>query len=274
MSRTLLAAAGMIALVLPAGIAPAQTSDKTVTLEVFVADNARLFIEGKETRSSGPVRRFVSPPLPPGKYSYTLKAVMPGPKGPRVITRKVDIRPGDFESIDLRVHGGKETVLDVEYEPTPQKVVEGMLRLAKVTRNDVLWDLGCGDGRIPVTAAKKYGCKARGFDIDPERIKESLDNVKKNGVGNLVTIEKKDIFTLDLSKEPTVVALYLLPHLNERLLPQLRRLPKGARIVSNSHRMADIKPDEQMTVDTGDDEFIIYLWKVETLQRAAEKSEK
>jgi uncharacterized protein (TIGR03000 family) len=255
---------GIIVLLLPAAVI-AQDQGKTVTIEVRLPEKARLFIEGRETKSTGPVRLFVSPPLAAGKYSYTLKAIIPDKKGPRVVTRRIDVRPGDFESVDLRV-AGKERIPDVEYEPTPQKVVEAMLRLARVTRNDVVWDLGCGDGRIPVTAAKKYGCKARGFDIDPERIRDSLDNVKKNGVAHLVAIERKDIFTLDLSKEPTVVTLYLLPSLNAKLLPQLRKLPAGARIVSNSHRMGDVKPDAQMTVDTGDDEFTIYLWKVETLR--------
>ena len=106
------------------------------------------------------------------------------------------MRPGDFESIDLR-EPGQRPVADVEYEPTPQKVVDALLRLAKVTRSDVLWDLGCGDGRIPVTAAKEYGCRAWGFDIDPERVKDSVANAHKQGVERLVTIEKRDIFTLD-----------------------------------------------------------------------------
>ena len=90
-------------------------------------------------------------------------------------------------------------------------MVNALLRLAKVTSKDVVWDLGCGDGRIPVTAAKEYACKACGFDIDPERVKDSLANVRKHGVERLVTIEQRDIFTLDLSKGPTIVTLYLLP---------------------------------------------------------------
>ena len=126
--------------------------------------------------SLGPVRRFVSPPLPPGHYTYTIKAVIPGPIGPRTVTRRIDVQPGDFESIDLR-EPGKRPITDVEYEPTPQEVVDALLRLAKVTSKDVVWDLGCGDGRIPVAAAKEYGCKACGFDIDPERVKDSLVNV-------------------------------------------------------------------------------------------------
>jgi len=244
----------------------ARESRKTVMVEVFLPPDARLLIEGQETSSKGAMRRFVSTPLAPGHYTYTIKAIIPGPNGPRVVTRRVEVQPGDFESIDLR-EPGKRPIADVEYEPTPQKVVDALLRLAKVTREDVVWDLGCGDGRIPVTAAKVYGCKACGFDVEPERVKESLANVRKHGVEGLVAIEQRDIFTLDLSKGPTVVTLYLLPRLNAKLLPQLRKLPPGVRVISVAHRMADIKPDEQTVVDTELGEFDVYLWKSETLRR-------
>jgi uncharacterized protein (TIGR03000 family) len=264
MWRNWILAAGLLACLIPAGTF-AQQYRKTVTVEVYLPEGARLFIEGQETRSKGPMRRFVSPPLPPGKYTYTIKAIIPGPNGPRTVTRRIDVRPGDFESIDLR-EPGKRPITDVEYEPTPQKVVDALLRLAKVTSKDVVWDLGCGDGRIPVTAAKEYACKACGFDIDPERVKDSLANVRKHGVERLVTIEQRDIFTLDLSKGPTIVTLYLLPRLNAKLLPQLRKLPPGARVISVAHRMADVKPDEQIVVDTELGEFDVYLWKAETLR--------
>ncbi len=130
----------------------------------------------------------------------------------------------------------------------------------------MVWDLGCGDGRIPVTAAREYACKACGFDIDPQRVKDSLANVRQHGVERLVTIEQRDIFTLDLSKGPTIVTLYLLPQLNARLLPQLRKLPPGARVISVAHRLADIKPDRRIEVDTELGEFNVYLWTAETLR--------
>ncbi|MDB5336522.1 MAG: Planctomycetes uncharacterized domain [Planctomycetaceae bacterium] len=243
----------------------AQGALKTVTVEVYLEDGAQLFIEGQETTSKGTKRLFVSPPLPPGKYTYTIKAINAGPNGPRTVTRQLDVQPGDFESIDLRAPG-KRPITDVEYEPTPQNIVDALLRLGKVTSKDVLWDLGCGDGRIPVTAAKVYGCKAHGFDIDPERVKDSLANARSHNVERLVTIEQRDIFTLDLSKGPTIVTLYLLPHLNAKLLPQLRKLPPGTRVISVAHRMADIKPDEHIVVDTEMGEYDVYLWTVETLR--------
>jgi uncharacterized protein (TIGR03000 family) len=257
-------AAGLFVGLAPAGTL-AQEWQKTVTVEVYVPEGARLFFEGQETRSTGPKRRFVSPPLPPGKYTYTLQALIPSRNGPRTVTRQIAVRPGDFESIDLR-EPGQRPITDVEYEPTPQKVVDALLRLAKVTNKDEVWDLGCGDGRIPVTAAKEYGCKAYGFDIDPERVKDSLANVRRQGVERLVTIQERDIFTLDLSKGPTIVTLYLLPRLNTKLLPQLQKLPSGARVLSVAHRMADIEPDEHIAVATEQGEFDVYLWKVETLR--------
>jgi len=150
---------------------------------------------------------------------------------------------------------------DVIYVPTPQPVVERMLELAKVTKNDVVYDLGSGDGRIVVTAAKKYGCRAFGFDIDPQRVREAKENVAKNGVGDLVTIQQKDIFTLDLSPA-SVVTLYLLPSLNVKLIPQLEKLKPGARIVSHDFDMQGVTPDQVVTVDEDGDGFgrTVYLW--------------
>jgi SAM-dependent methyltransferase len=150
---------------------------------------------------------------------------------------------------------------DVIYVPTPQHVVDKMLEVAEIKEDDVVYDLGCGDGRIVVTAAKKYGVKAIGFDIDPERIKEARENVKKNDVEDLVRIEQKDIFKLDLSKA-NVVTLYLLPSLNVKLIPQLEKLPPGSRIVSHNFDMAGVTPDEVIKVPpkNGGSTRLVYLW--------------
>jgi hypothetical protein len=149
---------------------------------------------------------------------------------------------------------------DVVFVPTPQAVVDKMLELAQVTKDDIVYDLGCGDGRIVVTAAKKYGCKAFGFDVDPRRIAESNENVQKNGVGDLVTIQQKDIFTLDLSNV-NVVTLYLLPSLNVKLIPQLEKLKPGSRIVSHDFDMRGVKPDQVVELGTPNGaQHTIYLW--------------
>jgi len=186
---------------------------------------------------------------------------------------------------------------DVIYVPTPHEVVAKMLEMAKVTKNDVVYDLGCGDGRIVVAAAKR-GCKAFGFDIDPKRMKDSLDTVladrffseiafsakRKNGLlsdmtitarGQLrgpagdqetklqpaVTIKQADIFELDLSPA-NVVTLYLLPSLNVKLIPQLEKLKPGSRIVSHDFDMRGVEPDEKVHFASTKDSnsHTIYLW--------------
>jgi len=139
---------------------------------------------------------------------------------------------------------------DVVFVPTPQEVVNKMLEMAEIKEGDLLYDLGCGDGRIVVTAARKYGIKAVGFDIDPVRVEESLENVRKNKVEHLVTIKQADVFTLDL-REANVVTLYLLPSLNVRLMPQLEQLRPGSRILSHEFDMNGAKPLEVARVMPG-----------------------
>lgn len=162
---------------------------------------------------------------------------------------------------EIEVEGKMYNAVDVVFVPTPRDVVDKMLELAQVKKDDLVYDLGCGDGRIIVTAAKRYGCKAVGFDIDPRRIKESLENVRKNKVGHLVTIEQKDIFTLDLS-DADVITMFLLPSLDVKLIPQLQKLKPGSRIVSHSFAMGEIKPDKVVTMISEEDqsEHTIYLW--------------
>ncbi|QDV38554.1 SAM-dependent methyltransferase [Tautonia plasticadhaerens] len=151
---------------------------------------------------------------------------------------------------------------DVIYDPTPQPVVEAMLEAAGVKEGDVVYDLGCGDGRIVVTAARKYGVKAVGLDIDPKRVEEARANVEENGVGDLVTIRQADIFREDLS-EASVVTLYLLPSLNVKLMPQLRKLKPGSRIVSHNFDMKGAKPKRIFSVeDERGPDRLVYLWVV------------
>jgi ribosomal protein L11 methylase PrmA len=129
----------------------------------------------------------------------------------------------------------------VIYVPTPQEVVDRMLELAELKPGDVLYDLGCGDGRIVVTAAKRYGVRSVGLDIDPKRVLASRENARKSGVADRVTIRQEDLFTTDMSAA-TVVTLYLLPNLNARLMPRLARLKPGTRIVSHSFELRGARP--------------------------------
>ena len=138
---------------------------------------------------------------------------------------------------------GQKREPDVRFVPTPMEVVMEMLKTARVTQNDVIYDLGCGDGRIVITAAKLFGARGMGVDIDPVRIQESSDNARKAGVSERVKFIEQDLFTLNLS-EPTVVTLYLLSDLNLKLRPKLfRELRPGTRIVSHEFNMFDWRPD-------------------------------
>jgi SAM-dependent methyltransferase len=136
-----------------------------------------------------------------------------------------------------------------------------MLLLGGVTKSDVVYDLGCGDGRIVVTAAKRYGCRAVGYDLDHLRVEEARKNAEDSHVAHLVRIEQKEILHADLS-EATVVTLYLGSQLNARLLPQLAKLGPGARIVSHDFGLADVPPDKVVKVTSHTDRRVhtIYLW--------------
>ena len=147
---------------------------------------------------------------------------------------------------------------DVIFVPTPHEVVDKMLELGKVGSGDVLYDLGSGDGRIPVTAAKRFGIRAVGIDIDPQRIQEANENAKKNGVTRLVQFRQEDLFKTDFS-EATVVTLYLLPDLNVKLRPRLlAELKPGTRIVSHQFDMGKWKPERTVELNGR----TIYLWTI------------
>lgn len=165
---------------------------------------------------------------------------------------------------------------DVPYVPTTEEAVEAMLKLAGVTKSDVVYDLGCGDGRIVVTAAKKYGARGVGIDINPTRIEEARANAKKNGVESMVRFEEQDLFEAKIS-DATVVTLFLLSSVNLKLRPKLLAdLKPGTRIVSNTFDMGDWKPEKEFTVGDGDDESFylsrrLFLWKVPERGAAAGK---
>ncbi len=147
---------------------------------------------------------------------------------------------------------------DVRYEPSTPAITTAMLELAGVTQRDVVYDLGCGDGRVVITAAQKYGARGVGIDIDPERIKEARENARKAGVTGKVKFLNEDLFESDI-RDATVVQLYLYPWVNLKLRPKLlRELKPGTRIVSHSHDMGDWRPEKEIEVE-GDK---IYFWTV------------
>ena len=157
----------------------------------------------------------------------------------------------------VRAQDGPPRPLDVPYVPTPQNVVDTMLKVAGVSRRDFLIDLGCGDGRIPVTAAGRFGTKGFGVDLNPVRVKEAKENVAKNGVAKLVDIVQGDLFETDISKA-TVISMYLLPTVNMKLRPYVLNLKPGTRIVSHDFDMGDWKADKVEKLDYK----TIYYWVV------------
>lgn len=160
---------------------------------------------------------------------------------------------------------------DVVYVGTPHDIVAKMLELVSPKKDEILYDPGCGDGRIVVMAAKKYGCQAVGIDLNPVRIREALANIERNGVGQLVKIERKDIFTVDFS-EASVVTLYLLPWMNKKLIPQLEKLKPGSRIVAHDYSIEGITPDKELTVTSKEDavEHFLYVYSVPLKKEKAE----
>lgn len=159
--------------------------------------------------------------------------------------------------------------LDVPYVPTPQEVVDRMLALARVSKNDVLIDLGCGDGRIVVTAAKQLGARGTGIDLDPIRIAEAKENARKAGVEDQVSFQVGDLFEADLSAA-SVVTLYLLPTINIRLRPRLwQQLKVGSRVVSHAFDMGSVWPPEKTASVDGRS---IYYWTITQAQKRKAKA--
>src|SRR5262252_4593881 len=154
---------------------------------------------------------------------------------------------------------------DVPYVPSPNQVVDSMLKLADVKKTDVVYDLGCGDGRIVISAAKNFGARGVGIDINPVRISEAKENARKAGVENLVRFEENDLFQADIG-EASVVTLFLLSSINLKLRPKLLQdLKPGTRVVSNTFDMGDWKPDKEANVDGADNYYLsrkLYLWTV------------
>jgi uncharacterized protein (TIGR03000 family) len=241
-------------------------------LIVRIYPDAKLTVDGTATKQEGELRRFSSPPLEPGKsYHYTFVAEwMPGNNYETyTVTRKVKVEAGKEVQVDLRkadpAQGDK---LFIRYVPTPEKVVDAMMKLAGVGKDDVVYDLGCGDGRMLIAAVKKFNARRGvGVDLDPERIDEAKAAAKEAGVADKVEIRKGDVLKVTDLSEATVVTLYLSDDLNLLLRPiLLKQLKPGTRIVAHRFLMGDWKPDKTETETITDGvwagEYHIHLWTV------------
>jgi uncharacterized protein (TIGR03000 family) len=280
MSRVLTALAALL-LAAPALVAQDNTGPtESAYLNVKVPADARLLIGDRLTRQTGATRRFVTPGLVLDKgYSYTLKATFTDKDGKEVtVEETVRVAAGKTTEVDLTKKAGakeggddkktddkktddKKRPPDVIFVGTPPDVVDEMLKVADVKKSDVLYDLGCGDGIIVVTASKKLGCKTVGYDIDPKRVKEAKERAKEAKVEDLVTIEEKDIFTLDLTKA-TVIATYLLDDLNKKLVAQFKQMKEGSRIVTHDYDIPGYKPDKVSKLTVNGREHRVYLYTI------------
>jgi len=170
-------------------------------------------------------------------------------------------------SLALAQNAGPSRKPDVPYIPTTDTAVKAMLELAQVKSSDIVYDLGCGDGRIVIAAAKRYGARGVGIDIDPALVREAKQKARQAGVEKLVEFREQDLFQSNF-REATVVTLFLLPAVNKRLLPQLEALKPGTRIVSNTFEIGDWKPVREIVVkdDPNDDYYFgshrLFLWIV------------
>jgi uncharacterized protein (TIGR03000 family) len=242
---------------------------QTATLRVLLPqDDATLTIEDKPTKQTGSERSFVSPPLEPGKsYTYTLVAKWM-PNNYTTFTRKrtVPVKAGANVEVDLRKADDKQPDdIFIRYVPTPHEVVEAMLKLGDVHEGDVVYDLGCGDGRIVIAAVTKFKAKRGvGVDLDPQRIKESKANAREAKVEDKVEFRQEDVLKLKDIGDASAVMLYLGDDVNERLRPILQKtLKPGSRIVSHRFRMGDWEPLKTITVRDKDGmKYELHLWKV------------
>lgn len=230
--------------------------------------NAQVIIDDSPTRQTGPIRTFISPPLETGKvYTYTLTTTwQPNNYTTITRTRKFDVRAGQEVEADLRQADDKQPdKIVVRYVPTPNEVVEAMLRLANVGKDDIVYDLGCGDGRLVITAIEKFQAqRGVGVDIDPERIKDSNANAQKSRVKDRVEFRQGDVLEINDLADASVVMLYMGNDLNLRLRPILQKtLKPGSRIVSHRFLMGDWKPLKTETViGPNGEKYQIHLWKV------------
>ncbi|MGH7414647.1 MAG: class I SAM-dependent methyltransferase [Candidatus Rokuibacteriota bacterium] len=156
---------------------------------------------------------------------------------------------------------------DVPYVPTPERVVAEMLKVANVKKSDVLYDLGSGDGRIVISAAKRLGTRGTGIELLPALVQEARENARKAGVSRLAKFVEGDIFDANIS-DATVVTLYLLPEVNMRLRPKLLELRPGTRIVSHNYDLGDWKPKKTITLKLPDGEHTVFYWVVPSRQKS------
>jgi uncharacterized protein (TIGR03000 family) len=245
------------------------TAEKPAVVSFRMRENAKLIIDGEEYKKQfgSSERKFETPPLKPGTRYYYNAAAVWEPNNYTKINRprKVTVEAGQNVVVDFsKEDPAQPDDVFVRYVPTPQEAVEAMLKLGKVGKDDIVYDLGCGDGRIPITAVARYGAKRGvGIDLDPQRIKESKENAKLAGVADKLEFRQANVLKLKDLGDATVVTLYLGDDINKQLRPLLQKaLKPGSRVVSHRFLIGDWKPDktEELIVHGG--RIQIHLWTI------------
>ena len=255
----------------PALRGQALEQEKRANVVIRVYSDATLTVDGKATHQKGERRTFVSPPLEAGKkYTYTFVAKwMPRNNYETYkVTRKTTVEAGKSVEVDMsEPKFDQGDTLEIIWVPTKPEVIDAMMKLAKVGKEDVVYDLGCGRGEIVIAAVKKFNAKRGvGIDIEKDQVQKAKENAKKAGVEDKVEIREGDALQVKDLSEATVVTLYMSDEFNKLLMPILQKqLKPGARIVTHRFTMGDWKPDKKEIVDFQHDipeEKDIYLWTI------------
>ncbi len=254
------------------GTSQPAAGQKLVLKVIVPQEDADVSIDGKLVKGSGKNRK-IETKLAEGKDSLLVKAVYK-PNNYTEITRKKNLKvaAGDMNlTVDLRKVDPKDEDIKVIFVPTPEDVVEGMCKMAKIGKNDVVYDLGCGDGRMVIMAVKKFGAKRGvGIDLDPKLVKECKDSAKTAGVDDKVAFRVGDVLKVKDLSDATVVLLYMGDDINNRLKPILKAtLKPGARVVSHRFLMGDDwKPGKTEKIDSSAGyECVIHLWVIKEAKK-------
>ncbi len=262
---------GLIATLALAGASasPQPGLAQSATIRVLVPqDDAKLLIDDKATVQKGEDRLFITPELPAGRaFCYTLTAKWwPNNYTEVIRTRTIEVKAGRETLVDLRAENPKQPDdFRIRFVPTPDDVVEAMCTLAKVGKDDVVYDLGCGDGRIVITAITDYKAKRGvGIDIDPHLVKLSRKFAEEAKIGDRITFRQQDVLTIKDLGDASVVMMYMGEDVNLRLMPILKStLKPGSRIVSHDFPMGDWKADKVVNVyDDFGEVHKVYLWTI------------
>jgi uncharacterized protein (TIGR03000 family) len=266
----------LLGLLLTGGAAFTQekTEKKSATIKIVLPESlykpAEVRIENVLTKQTGSERTFQTPPLDVGKtYTYKIEATIEPNNYTKIIrTREITFKAGEELTVDLRKKDAKiPDDVRIRYVPTPDDIAEEMGKLAKITKDDIVYDCGCGAGALIITAVKKFNAKkAVGIDIDPIRVKEAKEAVAAAGLQEKIEIREGNALKQDAKSigEATVIMTYMGDELNIRFRPILwENLKPGARIVSHRFIFGDWKPDKTITVKGADgDEYVLHVWTI------------